>query len=463
MTKSAILLTPPAITKLKKGEVRRRIRDLGSQSLFLIVEVTGRKSWQMRIRRPGGKIGKITLGPVHIGDEPTEEKPEIGMPLTLSAARQLAAEVHRQRSLKRDVIADERAKQHRRRVEIEDRQKENFSASARRYVDEHASKKLRGWRGDAKRLGLSYPTDGGAPELIRGGLCERWAEKSLREIDGHDIFTAIDEAKKIGLPGFRVSEGVSENRARHTRNALSGLFAWAHRQRLVESNPCLTVAAPSLPDSRDRVLTDDEVRWFWKACSGMKAPFERALKILLLTGQRRNEVSGMVREELNADREPEWHLPKERTKNKLAHIVPLLPAALALIECEHSGRYVFSTTGGARPISGWSKAKRKLDEKMLELARKEMGKGFEIKPWQIHDLRRTAVTHMAELGIRPDVIEQVVNHVSGSRGGVAGTYNRSTLLPERRAALERWENHVLGVVEAKPANVVALGNKRGRK
>lgn len=453
---TAIMLTAAAITKLKKAKDRRRIRDLGSQSLFLIIAASGRKSWQMRVRRPGGKVGKITLGPVHTGNEPTEEKPEIGMPLTLAAARQLAAEIHRKRSLQQDVIADHRARQHRARAEIADRRRENFAASARHYIEQHASKKLRGWQGIAKRLGLTYPTNDSEPELIKGGLAERWAEKSIREIDGHDIFSAIDEAKKIGLPGFRVSEGSSENRARHTRNALSGLFAWAHRQRLVEANPCLTVAAPPLPESRDRVLNGDEIRWFWTALTGM-GPFERALKVLLLTAQRRNEVSGMVREEL---RDKEWHLPRGRTKNKLPHIVPLTPAVLALIEPEE-GPHVFSTTTGKTPISGWSKAKRRLDEKMHELARKEKGKEFEIKRWQIHDLRRTAVTGMAELGIRPDVIEQVVNHVSGSRSGVAGTYNRSTLLPERRAALERWQAHVIGLVEAKAANVTPI--RKGRR
>ena len=338
--------------------------------------------------------------------------------------------------------------------EIEDREKENFAASAHRYIDEHASKKLRGWQGIAKRLGLSYPPSDEEPELIKGGLADRWAEKSIREIDGHDIFTAIEEAKKIGLPGFEVrGEGSSENRARHVRSALSGLFAWAHRQRLVETNPALTVAAPPLPESRDRVLTAAEIRWFWNALSGM-GPFERALKILLLTGQRRDEVGAMPWDEVRDN--GEWHIPKERTKNKRAHVVPLPPAALALIQREpSSGPHVFTTTG-ATPIPGWSKTKRKLDLAMLELARKEMGENVEIASWRIHDLRRTCVTGMAELGVRPDVIEQVVNHVSGSRGGVAGTYNRSTLLPERRAALERWATHVDALVAGRRANVTPI-------
>jgi integrase len=463
MTKSAaILLTDAAITKLKKAQFRRRIRDLGSQGLFLIIEPTGRKSWQMRLRRPGGKIGKITLGPVNIGDEITGE-PVIGMPLTLRAARRLAAEVHRQRSLQRDVIADHKAEQHRKRLAIEDRQRENFAASARRYVEEHAAKRLRGWRETAKQLGLLYPPEGGEPELIRGGLAARWAEKTLREIDGHDIWTAMEEAKRHGVPGLAVkNDGASENRARHVRNALSALFAFAQRQRLVEVNPCRTVAPPTLPESRDRVLTADEVRWFWKACAGM-GPFEAALKVLLLTGQRRDEVAGMLWDEVREH--GEWHLPKERVKNKRAHVVPLPPAALALI-IEREPRTVPNvfTTTKTTAISGWSKAKRRLDAEMLKLARADKGKTFELKPWVIHDLRRTAVTGMAELGIRPEVIEQVVNHVSGSRGGVAGIYNRSALLPERREALERWETHVLGIVEARAAKVVALPSRgEGRR
>jgi integrase len=461
-SRSAILLTDAAILRLRPDKARRRIRDLGSQSLFLIIEPSGRKSWQMRFRRPAGKVGKMTLGPYHSGSEINEE-PEIGMPQTLAAARQLAAKVHRQRSLQRDVIADHRAERHRKRAEIEQLQKENFAASARRYIDEHARKKLRGWRGIAKQFGLYYPLDGGGgePEIINGSLIERWTDRSMRDIDGHDVWSAMEEAKRIGVPGLGArGDGHSESRARHLRNALSALFAWGHRQRLVEVNPCRNVAPPTPPASRDRVLTNEEIRWFWTGATGMGS-FEAALKILLLTGQRRNEVGSMSREELREG--GEWHLPKERTKNKRPHVVPLPPTALALIEREKAnGQFVFTTTGET-PISGWSKAKRKLDEAMLELARKERGEDFAIEQWGLHDLRRTAVTNMARLGVSPDVVEQVVNHVSGTRGGVAGIYNRSALLPERKAALERWETHVLGIVAARPDNVVTMGGKRGRK
>jgi integrase len=456
---SAILLTDAAVSKLRKGDQRRRIRDLGAQSLFLIIERSGHKAWQMRFRRPGGKIGKITLGPVHTGAENSEE-PVIGMPLTLRAARQLAAEVHRQRSLQRDVIADYKAEQHRKRAEIADRGRESFGACAARYVDEHARKRLRGWRGTAKLLGLSYPPECAGPELIKGGLAERWAERTLREIDGHDVWSVMEEAKRIGVPGLGVKiEDHSDSRARHLRNALSALFSWAHRQRLVETNPCRAVAPPSAPASRDRILTNDEIRWFWKACSGMR-PFEGALKILLLTGQRRDEVAEMLWDELRDN--GEWHLPRERTKNKRAHVVALPQAALSLIQQEpRTGRYVFTTTGKT-PISGWSKTKRKLDLAMLDLARLERDKNFEIEPWRIHDLRRTAVTGMARAGADLHVVERAVNHVSGSFGGIVSVYQQHKYSAEVRTALEAWSNLVAGIIEGRNAdNVIPMVRKEG--
>ena len=103
--------------------------------------------------------------------------------------------------------------------------------------------------------------------------------------------------------------------------------------------------------------------------------------------------------------------------------------------------------------------KRRLDAAMLALARKERGGKATIAPWRLHDLRRVAVTGMVELGIAPHVVEVVVNHISGHRAGVAGVYNRSELLDERRAALERWSQHVAGLVSGDQANVVALAKQ----
>jgi integrase len=124
--------------------------------------------------------------------------------------------------------------------------------------------------------------------------------------------------------------------------------------------------------------------------------------------------------------------------------VPLPPLARGIL-ADFEGEDLLFSTNGVRPVSGWSRLKSRLD-KTLKFS----------PPWRLHDLRRTFVTGLAELGVRPDVIELAVNHVSGRRGGIAGVYNRSELLPERRAALELWASHVEGLVSGREATVVPM-------
>lgn len=236
---------------------------------------------------------------------------------------------------------------------------------------------------------------------------------------------------------------------------LSKFFAWLLQHRRITSNPCVGVWKPSAPQARERVLTDTEIRWFWQAAGDLGAPFGPLLKLLLLTGQRLGEVGGMRHDELHDD--GTWHLPGSRTKNHKQHIVPLPPPARELVASAPAIEdcpFVFSTNG-LRPVSGWSKTKVRLDVAMRALAKKE------ITPWTLHDLRRTAVTGMANLGIAPHVVEAVVNHISGAKAGVAGIYNRAEYAAEKKAALARWALHVLDVVGGGAANVVTLPKRRG--
>ena len=271
----------------------------------------------------------------------------------------------------------------------------------------------------------------------------------------------------MGVPGIEPrTAGLSESRPRALFAALSAMFGWAQRQRLIDLNPCNGLHRPATPKARERVLSVDEIRWFWQACDAVDSPqmdnaprpFGPLLQLLLLTGARLNEVAGMRRDELSEDGST-WNLSGTRTKNKRPHLVPLAPLARELISNVRSKPsptgYVFSTTSHS-PVSGWSRVKDRLDQAMLAIARQQRGSDVMVKPWRLHDLRRTAITGMAELSIRPDVIELCVNHVSGSRGGIAGVYNKSELLPERRAALERWAAHVRGLVSDKPQKVIAL-------
>ena len=209
------------------------------------------------------------------------------------------------------------------------------------------------------------------------------------------------------------------------------------------------------------MLTPAEIVTFWKACDNIGGVFGALWKTLLLTGCRLREVSGMKHGELGDNNV--WEVPSSRSKNHLTFVVPLPPQALAVINSvpviEGAAGFVF-TTNGRTPISGFSKAKKALDAEMAKIA------GQPIKPWRTHDLRRTVSTIMNELpddgglGIAPHIVEAVLNHVSGGRANVAGTYNRSKYLSEKRVALQRWADHVEGLVSGRKAKVVPLRKKR---
>jgi integrase len=444
-------LTDAGIRRYRPGAEQRRIRDTGADSLFLIIEPSGHKAWQMRFRTKSGRIGKMTLGPVHNGEEITGP-PVIGMPLTLAGAHQVAAEVHRQRALGQDPVADHKARKHRQRTELAVAAKNTFAAAVHDYVTDHAKQKQRRWKETARLLGLHADSLDPIPD----GLAQRWHEKPVAEIDDHDIWSAVDEARRRAVPGLDArNEGMSEARARKLHTALGALFAWLKRQRRITSNPCAGLHRPAAPMARERTLSNDEIQWFWHACAAVGEPFGSIFKLLLLTGSRLAEVAGMSRAEL-LGQDNTWRLPGSRTKNHRAHVVPLSSAAQAIITAVPDVHEIIFSTTGRSPPSGWSRAKRRLDQEMRKLVQQERGGSATIPPFRLHDLRRTCVTGMAELSVAPHVIELVVNHVSGSRAGVAGVYNKAELLPERRAALERWAVHVQALVSGRAANIVVL-------
>ena len=218
---------------------------------------------------------------------------------------------------------------------------------------------------------------------------------------------------------------------------LSACLSWGVERELIERNCAAGIKPPVEKTARERVLLDDELRAVWNA-AGDNA-FGRIIKVLILTGQRRGEVGGMRRAELDFDRDT-WGLPGARTKNKLAHAVPLARQVREILE-RQDGDPLFGKLG----FTDWSRAKVDLDARL------------NLPPWTVHDLRRTAVTGMAEIGIAPHIVEAVVNHVSGHKGGVAGVYNKAKYSTEKRAALQRWADYVERLVSGQSvANVVAM-------
>jgi integrase len=285
------------------------------------------------------------------------------------------------------------------------------------------------------------------PKVIKGGLSDRWRDRPISAIGEDDLFLVIDEAREHGIPGAEVkNKGTSEPRARAMNSALSVCFGWFKSKRWISVDPSLGLDAPPAPEARSRILNDAEIIHFWSATSAVDEPFRAVFRLLLLLGCRLNEVAGMRWQELSPDLAM-WTIPGNRTKNHRPHSVPLPSVArdcLTKIKRIEGSPFVFTTTGKS-PISGWSKTKKKLDAEMHGVA-----------PWRLHDLRRTVATGMNEIGVLPHIVEAVLNHVSGARAGVAGTYNVAAYLPEKKAALERWATHIGGLVGGKRAEIVPL-------
>jgi integrase len=275
---------------------------------------------------------------------------------------------------------------------------------------------------------------------------ERYLAKHWKPV--HDIPAHLLHRRDIApvLGKLSKQSPIAANRA---RAALSALFTWAMREGTVDSNP--VVGTNKIQESkRNRVLSNAELVDVWNACQDDDAG--RITRLLILTAQRRNEVAGIGDAEIDRERHL-WSLPSERTKNGLPHLVPLSADALAILDearaAQHEGRgLIFGRRAG--PFSGWSKAKKEIDARIIEARKGRAGKGkpTPLVKWTLHDIRRTVATRMADspadggLGILPHVVEAILNHISGHRSGVAGVYNLAGYMDEKRAALEKWAVYV---------------------
>jgi integrase len=263
------------------------------------------------------------------------------------------------------------------------------------------------------------------------------------------IWRAIADAPLPRI-GMRHLQDILEEAARtrgaptadRARAALSSFFSWAIELRHVDSNPTNDLKAQSLNKARERTLSEDELITIWRCCGDDN--HGRIVRLLILTGSRREEIGGLRSSEIDRERR-QVLLPAERCKNHREHLIPLTDEALALLP-EHPSPFVFGRyTSG--PFGGWSKSKAELDAR-ISAARARV-RLAPMEPWRVHDLRRSFVTHISERGFaQPHVVEALVNHISGHRAGVAGVYNKAVYLPERRRALERWARHITALVGA---------------
>lgn len=281
-----------------------------------------------------------------------------------------------------------------------------FGALVEQYVELHLKRNNRTWKNQVSSLCQ--------PALVH--FCKR----SAASIERREIIAVLDAMVADGKPHAGVN--VLKN--------LKAMYNWAIDRDLVKSNPCERVRQPVPTTERDRVLSDQELARVWRAASELPQPWSSMIRMLILTGQRRTEVSNMAWDEVDGDT---WVIPRERVKKDRPHTVPLTAGAMGLLtplRAYGCRGFVFSGDGGVHAASNFNKVKKRLDELSG------------VSGWVLHDIRRTVRSGLAALGVPQDVARSVVNHADGK---IDRVYNRHSYAREKREALERWSDFVCGI------------------
>jgi integrase len=421
------------VKKVKPAKERREYFDASFGGLALRVTEKGHKSWNL-FYRVHGRQRRLTLG---------------SYPALMPAdARKRAADALHKVDQGRDPGAEKLAIRNSPLPALD-----TFETVLADYLAQHGQRNLKQSTFDETKRSLER-------DVVERG---KWKHIPITEISKRHVLKLVNDIAATG----------AEVHANRIHSRLRALFNWAVSQDRLSVSPMHGLTPPTKEVERDRVLTDDELRWFWAACSEIGWPFGPIAQLLLLTAQRRTEVGDMDWSEINLAK-ASWVIPAERTKNGIAHEVYLSAGALQILANlpkPHRGM-VFSVTGDA-PVSGYSRAKERLDAAMVKIRRRELGLPeddaglrkalkipgakplpVEIPHWTFHDLRRTAVTKMAgKLKIAPHIVDKILNHSSGTIRGVAAIYNREQYIEERHMALADWWDWLEALIGTKPAQV----------
>jgi integrase len=380
-----IRLTKSAIDALPTFKSDVIYWDIGYPGFGVKVTPKGREVFIVLYRTAGAgsKLRKYTIGPYGR--------------VTLHQARVTAQKVFAAKLEGRDPAAEKRAKK-------------------RRIVADRVEDLLETFI--AQRLSQNR-SGGEIARLLRREVGKTWAGRSIHEINKRDVVEVVTAIEQRGAP-------VAANK---TLKSIKTFLRWCVGRAVLDQSPAEGVPLPSKEIARDRVLDDNELAHVILAAQKIGGPYSGIVELLALTGQRREEVARLQREELDLAQRV-WKLPKSRTKNAKAHVVHLSEQSMAVLKrAAQSGPYVFSLLG-TKPFQEFSRAKRRLDQ----LAR--------VTGWRLHDLRRTCVSGMARLGIAPHVADKILNHQGGTISGVAAVYQRHEFLAERQKALDLWGAHV---------------------
>ncbi len=403
-------LTDTGVAKLRPPTTGRiEYFDSLLPGFALRVTANGHKSWVV-FYRVGRRLRRYTIG--------TYPK------ISLSDARKRARAALEQVDMGDDPAAD--------KVASKRLHGDSVKAIADEFIERYARKnQVRSWPETRSILDLHV-----IPE---------WGTRAIGDISHKDVIRLLD----------RAADKTSPVRANRVLAAIRVMFNWALSRQIVHASPVAGIKPPGKEMSRDRVLGDDEIKAVWNAFDKLGWPFGPAFKLLLITGQRRDEVATMRWRDVDLN-STLWTLPRESTKADRMNEVPLSPLALEVLGSVKriSTEYVFSTNGET-PISGFSKAKGRAE---LTIAMERLQASGMTKPtakqinkaklpnWRLHDLRRTLASNMAKSGVAPHIVEKVLNHTTGEISGVAAVYNRYAYTDEKRAALDAWSKTLTGMV-----------------
>lgn len=436
----AVQLTETAIrAALKRAAASGKREDLSDKALpglRLRVTPLGRSTWVLACRDNVSAFRRFQLG----------SYPAVGIGDAREAARRLRVHVRQGADPireRREAAGAARMRAERDRltlgVLVEDWQREHLAHRSPRYAAE-------------------------AVRALRVAFAAEW-EQPAEALDRAVVMRVLD-----GIARRRMTcrGNTTDRNPIATRTAAYGraCFAWAAKRDMVPANPFEALPERPAAPSRERVLADVELAEVWRAAEAVGGAFGRMVRLLILTGQRREEVAGLAWEELSPDLTM-WTIPGNRTKNGRPQLVPLSTMARAVLEgVERSTGLVFPSTavvrgtdtgrskvpsGTATTFSAWSKAKTRLDRAAADArATATSASRRESNPmpaWRLHDLRRTLATGLQRLGVRLEVTEAVLNHTSGTRAGIVGVYQRHDWAPEKRAALDAWAAHVRAVLD----------------
>jgi integrase len=387
-------LRPPASGRLQ-------LADAVVAGLWLRVTANGVKSWSVVYRAKGSP----TLKRYTIGRWPA---------ISVRDARNLAREVLLEVARGKDPAADRK-----RAARGEDDRFENVA-------DEFIQRRVR------PRQPRSWQQTAG---LIESRLVKPWRGRRIGDITKADVHRVLDREVDAG-------HGRTANLLLQVAKAL---FAWAEERHEIDRNPATGISRPAVERSRDHVLTDEELSAIWTAAGELGWPWGDYARVLILTAQRRSEVSSMRWSDVDLEAGV-WSMPAERTKSKRAHTVPLSEPVVAILR--EAPRLtdpdnVFWTGRGAG-LSGFTQSKGKIDRLSG------------VMEWRYHDLRRSAATGMARLGVAPHVLAAVLNHSPTSVQNVTAIYNRFRYEGEKAQALAAWGEHVLALAEGRAGKVVPL-------